>query len=214
MITISINTHTRVIDIRTDSVRVENDAGITVDGNGVPHDKANGHFTSKGGGTDVAADGTELNTIDISKSFDKVQKDPNKQQEYVEKYIGGLLGRVMESATQPLKIQFGEDEKAHIIRSNKDLAPNQKERHNAALLELDKIISACKRIQKDGTVKSGHNTRKATIERKQKVAEYVYFKAKLKAAKGLYYSIELATERRKNSDPNILTLYNVHVKRI
>ena len=216
---IEIDTHNKTLSIWTGAFCIENAAWDPSKHPRKPYNPGKGEFVKKGTGvtassSDVAADGTELNTVDISGSFAKVKCDPNNKQECVEKYIGGLLGQLMETATSPLKIQFGENEKAHIIRSNKDLSPTQKRRHNAALLELNKIITACKRIKKDGSVKTDHNTRKSTIQRKQNVAEYVYFRAKLKADKDLYYSIELATERYKQGPEDVYTLYNVHVKRI
>ena len=57
-----------------------------------------------------------------------------------------------------------------------------------------------------------HNTKPKTIEHKQNVLEYVYFTSPIKIEPD-YYDVELATERIKGQDKNLLDLYNVRVKK-
>lgn len=214
---ITIDTRTRTINIDTGVVYTSNFTKADFDENKISR-RPNGEFAPKGGGgasakTDTAADGTELNTVDISDSFKKVKCDPNHQQECMEKYLGTLIGQAIGTSTQPLQIRIDERDIPHIVRSNVELSGNQKIRHNAALLELERIIRASKKTDKPGDVDLKHNTGKRTLSRKKKVQEYVYFKTRLQAAKDLFYTIEFSTERNKTGDSNVLNLYNVHVKR-
>ena len=57
-----------------------------------------------------------------------------------------------------------------------------------------------------------HNTSQRTIAHKQNVEEYVYFETIVQIGQEEYL-IELAAERVKGQDKNLLDLYNVHVKR-
>lgn len=212
---ITIDTRTRTISIDTGVVHIGNE----FDESKISR-RPNGEFAPKGTGksgatakTEIAADGTELNTVDISKSFKKVKCDPNNKQECMEKYLGTLIGQAIATSTQPLQIRIDERDIPHIVRSNVELSGTQKVRHNAALLELERIIRASKKIDKPGDVDLKHNTGERTLSRKKKVQEYVYFKTRLQAAKGLFYTIEFSTERNKKGDPEVLNLYNVHVKR-
>lgn len=215
---ITIDTRTRTINIDTGVVHISNFTKADFDENKISR-RPNGEFAPKGTGgsssakVDTATDDTELNTVDISDSFKKVKCDPNHQQECMEKYLCGLIGHAIATSTEPLQIRIDERDVPHIIRSNVDLTGNQKIRHNAALLELEHIIQACKKTNRPGEVDLKHNTGKRTLSRKKNVQEYVYFKTRLQAAKDLFYTIEFSTERNKTGDSNVLNLYNVHVKR-
>lgn len=215
---ITIDTRTRTINIDTGVFHMENMTKEQFSEDKVNR-RPNGEFAPKGTGgsssakVDTATDDTELNTVDISDSFKKVKCDPNHQQECMEKYLCGLIGHAIATSTKPLQIRIDERDIPHIVRSNVDLTGNQKIRHNAALLELEHIIQACKKTNRPGEVDLKHNTGKRTLSRKKNVQEYVYFKTRLQAAKDLFYTIEFSTERNKTGDSNVLNLYNVHVKR-
>lgn len=58
----------------------------------------------------------------------------------------------------------------------------------------------------------GHAIKTKTIAHKQNVEEYVYFETIVQIGQEEYL-IELAAERVKGQDKNLLDLYNVHVKR-
>lgn len=129
----------------------------------------------------------------------------------VREYITNLIGQLLETGTKPLQVQVIGDHVGHIIKSNKKLNKTQTERQHKALSRLRSILKHAIRIPRDGTVDMGHNTRKSTLEHKAKIQEYIYFAAPVKIG-DVFYNVEFTTERMKGQDPNILNLYNVHVK--
>lgn len=129
----------------------------------------------------------------------------------VREYITNLIGQLLETGTKPLQVQVIGDHVGHIIKSNKKLNKTQTERQHKALSRLRSILKHAIRIPRDGTVDMAHNTRKSTLEHKANIQEYIYFAAPVKIG-DVFYNVEFTTERMKGQDPNILNLYNVHVK--
>ena len=157
------------------------------------------------------------NALDLTGVFKYVQ-DLTKENagEFVQKELNRLIGRPLDTATPPLKIQVTKDNKYHIVSSNVNLKGNQRKRHQSALLTLEKIINKAVKIQKDGTVDLSHNSRPQTLRHKGNVEEYVYFLSpvKINTADGYtFFEVELASERVKGQNPDLLDLYNIRVKR-
>lgn len=151
------------------------------------------------------------NIVDLTEEFSLI-KSQDIEEKDVKQYIEGLFGQVFDTSTSPLQIQITNENKAHIVKSNILLEGNRKTKHDAALMNIERIINQAKKIERDGTVDLSHNTRKQTLLHKSQVAEYVYFETPLKINDN-YFSAELATERRKGQREKLLDLYNVKVKK-
>ena len=149
--------------------------------------------------------------LDITDTF-TISKEDSITEKDIENYIEGLIGLVFETLTHPLKIRIDSSNKIHVIKTNIKLNIKQKDIHFRVLQELDRIIRNSFRIDRDGTVILSHNTSIRTLRHKQKVIEYVYFNSLVKI-KNKHYIVELSTERLKNQNPNILSLYNVRAKK-
>ena len=151
--------------------------------------------------------------VDLSAEFADVAQLPAEERgKAVEKALKEIIGRTMDTATPPLQIQVTAENKAHVKRSNVKLKDGKLKRHQASIIALEKIINTAKRTPRTGMVDLNHNTRPSTIAHKQNVEEYVYFETIVQIGQEEYL-IELAAERVKGQDKNLLDLYNVHVKR-
>jgi len=153
------------------------------------------------------------NVVDLTDPFADIAKLPADQRaEKVEFALNALIGHAMDTATPPLQIQITEDNKVHIKNSNVKLKKGQLKRHQTALTTLEKIVNVAQKTDRKGEVDTAHNTSKKTLAHKANVEEYVYFQALVKIGKEPFL-VELATERVKGQDKNLLDLYNVRVKR-
>ena len=153
------------------------------------------------------------NVVDLTDPFADIAKLPADQRaEKVEFALNALIGPAMDTATPPLQIQITEDNKVHIKNSNVKLKNGKLKRHQTALTTLEKIVNVAQKTDRKGEVDAAHNTSKKTLAHKANVEEYVYFQALVKIGKEPFL-VELATERVKGQDKNLLDLYNVHVKR-
>lgn len=151
--------------------------------------------------------------VDLTQAFeDIIQLPPAERAAKAEQALNDLIGRAMDTATPPIQIQVTSGNKFHIKHSNVVLKKGQLKRHQTALTALEKVVNSAHQIDKDGTVDAAHNTRPATIAHKQQVKEYVYFEAPIKIGQESFV-VELAAERVKGQDENLLDLYNVHIKR-
>ncbi len=117
----------------------------------------------------------------------------------------------MNTATEPLKIQVTEDNKAHVISSNRPLHGTGRQRHRAALSLLENIINSSYKTG-EREVDLYHNTNIKTIEHKKGVDKYVYFKSLVKIG-DRFFDVELSAEQPKGQTTELLDLYNVRVKR-
>lgn len=153
------------------------------------------------------------NAVDLTDPFADIAKLPADQRaQQVESSLNALIGQAMDTATPPLQIQITEDNKVHIKNSNVKLKKGQLKRHQTALTTLEKIVNVAQKTDRKGAVDASHNTSKKTLAHKANVEEYVYFQAPVKIGEDTFW-VELATERVKGQDKNLLDLYNVHVKR-
>ena len=153
------------------------------------------------------------NAVDLTDPFADIAKLPADQRaQQVESSLNALIGQAMDTATPPLQIQITEDNKVHIKNSNVKLKKGQLKRHQTALTTLEKIVNVAQKTNRKGAVDASHNTSKKTLAHKANVEEYVYFQAPVKIGEDTFW-VELATERVKGQDKNLLDLYNVHVKR-
>lgn len=153
------------------------------------------------------------NAVDLTAPFADIAKLPADQRaQQVESSLNALIGQAMDTATPPLQIQVTADNKVHIKNSNVKLKNGKLKRHQAALTTLEKIVNVAQKTDRKGEVDASHNTSKKTLAHKANVEEYVYFQAPVKIGEDTFL-VELATERVKGQDKNLLDLYNVHVKR-
>ena len=153
------------------------------------------------------------NAVDLTAPFSDIAKLPADQRaQQVEYSLNALIGQAMDTATPPLQIQITADNKVHIKNSNVKLKKGQLKRHQTALTTLEKIVNVAQKTDRKGAVDASHNTSKKTLAHKANVEEYVYFQAPVKIGEDTFL-VELATERVKGQDKNLLDLYNVHVKR-
>lgn len=153
------------------------------------------------------------NAVDLTAPFADIAKLPADQRaQQVESSLNALIGQAMDTATPPLQIQITADNKVHIKNSNVKLKNGKLKRHQAALTTLEKIVNVAQKTDRKGEVDASHNTSKKTLAHKANVEEYVYFQAPVKIGEDTFL-VELATERVKGQDKNLLDLYNVHVKR-
>ena len=153
------------------------------------------------------------NAVDLTDPFADIAKLPADQRaQQVESSLNALIGQAMDTATPPLQIQITADNKVHIKNSNVKLKNGKLKRHQTALTTLEKIVNVAQKTDRKGAVDASHNTSKKTLAHKANVEEYVYFQAPVKIGEDTFL-VELATERVKGQDKNLLDLYNVHVKR-
>ena len=153
------------------------------------------------------------NVVDLTDPFADIAKLPADQRaEKVEFALNALIGSAMDTATPPLQIQITKENKLHIKNSNIQLKWGQLKRHQTALTTLEKIVNVAQKTDRKGEVDTAHNTSKKTLAHKANVEEYVYFQALVKIGKEPFL-VELAAERVKGQDKNLLDLYNVRVKR-
>ncbi len=153
------------------------------------------------------------NAVDLTDPFADIAKLPADQRaQQVEYSLNALIGQAMDTATPPLQIQITADNKVHIKNSNVKLKNGKLKRHQTALTTLEKIVNVAQKTDRKGAVDASHNTSKKTLAHKANVEEYVYFQAPVKIGEDTFL-VELATERVKGQDKNLLDLYNVHVKR-
>ena len=153
------------------------------------------------------------NAVDLTAPFADIAKLPADQRaQQVESSLNALIGQAMDTATPPLQIQITADNKVHIKNSNVKLKNGKLKRHQTALTTLEKIVNVAQKTDRKGAVDASHNTSKKTLAHKANVEEYVYFQAPVKIGEDTFL-VELATERVKGQDKNLLDLYNVHVKR-
>lgn len=153
------------------------------------------------------------NAVDLTAPFADIAKFPADQRaQQVESSLNALIGQAMDTATPPLQIQITADNKVHIKNSNVKLKNGKLKRHQTALTTLEKIVNVAQKTDRKGAVDVSHNTSKKTLAHKANVEEYVYFQAPVKIGEDTFL-VELATERVKGQDKNLLDLYNVHVKR-
>ena len=153
------------------------------------------------------------NAVDLTDPFADIAKLPADQRaQQVESSLNALIGQAMDTATPPLQIQITADNKVHIKNSNVKLKKGQLKRHQTALTTLEKIVNVAQKTDRKGEVDASHNTSKKTLAHKANVEEYVYFQAPVKIGEDTFL-VELATERVKGQDKNLLDLYNVRVKR-
>lgn len=153
------------------------------------------------------------NAVDLTAPFADIAKLPADQRaQQVEYSLNALIGQAMDTATPPLQIQITADNKVHIKNSNVKLKNGKLKRHQTALTTLEKIVNVAQKTDRKGTVDASHNTSKKTLAHKANVEEYVYFQAPVKIGEDTFL-VELATERVKGQDKNLLDLYNIHVKR-
>lgn len=153
------------------------------------------------------------NAVDLTAPFADIAKLPADQRaQQVESSLNALIGQAMDTATPPLQIQITADNKVHIKNSNVKLKNGKLKRHQTALTTLEKIVNVAQKTDRNGAVDVSHNTSKKTLAHKANVEEYVYFQAPVKIGEDTFL-VELATERVKGQDKNLLDLYNVHVKR-
>lgn len=145
--------------------------------------------------------------IDLTQDFNDYVKSKKAS---VSEYIKSLVGQVLETSSEPLKIKITQENKKHIINPRKQ-GKTATKRHMAALEKLEDIISnAVKTGESD--VDLSHNTNKKTLAHKEKVDKYIYFTAPIKIGNQIYY-VSLSTEQIKGQDKNILDLYDVKVKK-
>lgn len=155
----------------------------------------------------------DITAVDLTAPFADIAKLPADQRaQQVESSLNALIGQAMDTATPPLQIQITADNKVHIKNSNVKLKNGKLKRHQAALTTLEKIVNVAQKTDRKGAVDASHNTSKKTLAHKANVEEYVYFQAPVKIGEDTFL-VELATERVKGQDKNLLDLYNVHVKR-
>ena len=123
-----------------------------------------------------------------------------------------LIGHTpFNTKTEPFKIKLDKENKPHIEKSCVKLSKTQEKNHNAAILELEKIIENSEKYGEPEDVDLSHNTNKKTIKHKEKVEKYYTFVAK--AAIGEHkFNIFLKAEQMKEEEKDILSLYNVRVK--
>ena len=155
----------------------------------------------------------DMTAVDLTDPFADIAKLPaDKRAHQVEFALNALIGSAMDTATPPLQIQITADNKVHIKNSNVKLKNGKLKRHQAALTTLEKIVNVAQKTDRKGAVDASHNTSKKTLAHKANVEEYVYFQAPVKIGEDTFW-VELATERVKGQDKNLLDLYNVHIKR-
>lgn len=155
----------------------------------------------------------DITAVDLTAPFAAIAKLPADQRaQQVESSLNALIGQAMDTATPPLQIQITADNKVHIKNSNVKLKKGQLKRHQTALTTLEKIVNVAQKTDRKGEVDASHNTSKKTLAHKANVEEYVYFQAPVKIGEDTFL-VELATERVKGQDKNLLDLYNVRVKR-
>lgn len=155
----------------------------------------------------------DITAVDLTAPFADIAKLPADQRaQQVESSLNALIGQAMDTATPPLQIQITADNKVHIKNSNVKLKNGKLKRHQTALTTLEKIVNVAQKTDRKGAVDASHNTSKKTLAHKANVEEYVYFQAPVKIGEDTFL-VELAAERVKGQDKNLLDLYNVHVKR-
>lgn len=161
--------------------------------------------------------------VDLTAEFANIKGlTAQNAQQLIEQELNKLIDKPLDTATPPLQIQITSGNKAHIKRPNVPLKSGQLVRHQAVLSALEKVVNKAEKIEKDGTVDLTHNTRKRTLQHKESVDKYVYFKAPVQAEitdengqkSTVYFEVELAAEQVKGQDPNLLDLYNVRVKKM
>lgn len=149
------------------------------------------------------------NVVDLTKSLQNVQDDADIETT-VKNYIESLFNKVMKTKTEPLKITIKGKTK-HIIKSNINLKGEAKQQHNAALMELEKLINNSIKTGQ-GPVDLGHNTNRRTVAFKKNANKFVYFSVPIRIGNNNFV-VEFATAEMKGQDPEILSLYNVSVKK-
>lgn len=149
----------------------------------------------------------EVVAIDLTKDFNDFSKDSKKT---AKEYIDNLIGQVIGTSTEPLKIQITKENRGHIVKPKK-MGKTTTKRHTAALQNLESIISGAVKTG-ESEVDLSHNTAKKTLAHKRKVEKYVYFTTPIKINNDIYY-VSLSAEQVKGQDSNVLDLYDVNVKK-
>lgn len=147
--------------------------------------------------------------IDLTEDFNNFTNVKDTESA-VKEYINGLIGQTLETATKPLQIQITKENKGHIINP-KNLGSAKKKRHLVALNKLKTIVNNATKSG-EAPVDLSHNTSKKTLAHKQKVEKYIYFSVPIRINNTTYNTV-LSTEQMKGQDPDILDLYDVHVKK-
>ena len=155
----------------------------------------------------------EHEVVDTTDSYKKIEGEDKKQAESkANEHLKSLIGKPIDTAEGPLKVQLMGYSRSGILRSHTNLKDKKRKQYNSVLLNLEKILPFAKRINRDGRVDLSHNTRKQTLEHKKKVNQYIYFVAPVQI-NGEKYFVEFSTEQMKGENPNLLELYNVRIKR-
>ncbi len=151
------------------------------------------------------------NEIDLTEAFALVSSGEITSKD-VENYILGLLNRCFDTFSKPFRIKITEGTSPHVIHSNIKLKGSQKTKHFSALFEIESIIGNSRKISRDGTVETSHNTGKKTLKHKTTVKEFIYFETPVRININ-HFLVELAAERVFGQDEFILDLYHVRVKK-
>lgn len=153
--------------------------------------------------------------IDLTSEFADISSGTIIEQD-IEDRLNSLISHAYDTATTPIQIQVIGKHKRHIATSNVPLKGTKEARHNTAVYALELIINNAERddvrTAAEGAVDLTHNTSKKTLARRQKVDSYVYFNSPI-VINGQNYNVELATEKIKGQDPDLLDLYNIRVKK-
>ena len=162
--------------------------------------------------------GGSSGSVNLSRIFvDLIESGKAITERKIEERLNEIIGMPLDTKTPPLQIRVTEENKNHIKHTNIKLKGAQIYRHNAALYEIKRIIENAKKIDMDGGVDFSHNTRKETIEHKERVLEYVYFSSpaviKSKEGEPINFDVILSAERVKGQDENLLDLYHMRVKK-
>ena len=160
--------------------------------------------------------------VDLTAEFGNIKGlTKENARELINTKLNELINKPLKTGTPPLRIQVTAGNKAHIKKPNVPLKGSGKARHQAVLSVLEKIVSNAEKTDRPGEVDLTHNTRRKTLKHKAKVKEYVYFEAPIQInvtdkngnIETAVFTVELATERVKGQNKNLLNLYNVRTKK-
>ena len=151
------------------------------------------------------------NEVDLTELFINL-KTRVINEEDVRHFINRILGKYFRTSSGLMQVGITSENKIHILKTNIKLRGNYAFRHNAAILKIERIINNAKRMDRDGIVDLSHNSRRKTLKHKARVLEYIYFCSNIRIYDNSF-TVELATERMKGRNPELLDLYNIRVKR-
>lgn len=156
--------------------------------------------------------------VDITSLLDGMKNITVKQaQEKIIQEFEKMLGIPMKTGTPPFKLQLVDGKYLHVVDNGLKMRVSKSKQKLATLSVIEDVVNQAVKTDRPGDVDLSHNKGKTKDRKENTVDEYIYFEAPIMfkddRGENQYYTVELATEKVKGQDPNLLDLYNVRLKK-